>query len=214
MLYALSSLLCNLEMCHAMNPGSPRKLITFDWAMKRLLRSRVNFEILEGFLSELLGEDITILEILESESNKESRGDKFNRVDLKVKNGKGELIIIEVQYDREYDYLQRMLYGTSRVITEHQKESEAYATLVKVISVNILYFDLGHGSDYIYRGATSFTGIHDHDTLELERRQQILYGARWLTTLKNCTQVVELGDRGIKRIGTYSDIVGAPLVAV
>jgi predicted transposase YdaD len=48
--------------------------------------------------------------------------------------------------------------------------------MVKVISVNILYFDLGHGSDYIYHGATSFTGIHDHDILELDRRQQILYG--------------------------------------
>ena len=32
---------------------SSRKLITFDWAMKRLLRSKTNFEILEGFLSEL-----------------------------------------------------------------------------------------------------------------------------------------------------------------
>jgi len=160
-----------------------RKLITFDWAMKRLLRSKVNFEILEGFLSELLGEDITILEILESESNKESRGDKFNRVDLKVKNGKGELIIIEVQYDREYDYLQRILYGTSRVITEHQKESDTYAALVKVISVNILYFDLGHGSDYIYHGTTSFTGIHDHDILELDRRQQILYGKNSISNL-------------------------------
>ncbi len=38
-----------------MNPRSPRKLISFDWAMKRLLRSKANFEILEGFLSELLG---------------------------------------------------------------------------------------------------------------------------------------------------------------
>ena len=33
-----------------------RKLITFDWAMKRLLRSKANFEILEGFLSELMNE--------------------------------------------------------------------------------------------------------------------------------------------------------------
>ena len=155
---------------------NPRKLITFDWAMKRLLRSKANFEILEGFLSELLGEDILILEILESESNKESLNDKFNRVDLKVKNSKGEIVIIEVQFERELDYLQRMLYGTSRVITEHQKESEAYAKLVKVISVNILYFDLGHGTDYIYHGTTTFTGIHDHDKLELDIRQQKQYG--------------------------------------
>ena len=153
-----------------------RKLITFDWAMKRLLRSKANFEILEGFLSELLNEDIVILEILESESNKESNSDKFNRVDLKVKNRAGEIIIIEVQYEREFDYLQRMLYGTSRVITEHQQESEPFSSLVKVISVNILYFDLGHGSDYIYRGTTSSTGIHDKDHLQLSSKQQKLYG--------------------------------------
>ena len=77
----------------------PRKLITFDWAMKRLLRSKANFEILEGFLSELLNDDIVIQELLESESNKDSATDKYNRVDLKVKNSAGEIIIIEVQYE-------------------------------------------------------------------------------------------------------------------
>ena len=69
-----------------------------------------------------------------------------------------------------------MLYGTSRVITEHQQESEAYSKLVKVISVNILYFDLGHGSDYIYHGTTTFIGIHDNDKLQLDIRQQKQYG--------------------------------------
>jgi len=64
----------------------PRKLISFDWAIKRILRSKANFEILEGFLSELLKEDIKIIEILESESNQEQKDDKFNRLDLKVKN--------------------------------------------------------------------------------------------------------------------------------
>ena len=49
-----------------------KQLVRFDWAMKRLLRQKDNFVILEGFLSELLGEDILIRNILESESNKES----------------------------------------------------------------------------------------------------------------------------------------------
>ncbi len=153
-----------------------RKLITFDWAMKRLLRSKANFAILEGFLSELLHEDITILDILESESNKETKTDKFNRVDLKVKNHKGEFIIIELQFEREYDYLQRMLYGTSRVITEHIKEGDDYTTLVKVISINIVYFELGHGSDYIYHGTTKLIGMHTNDTLQLDKKQQELFG--------------------------------------
>jgi len=155
---------------------SSRKLISFDWAMKRLLRSKANFEILEGFLSELTREEITILEVLESESNKENKADKFNRVDLKVKNEKNEIIIIEVQYERELDYLQRILYGTSRLITEHIEESEPYSKIVKVISVNILYFNLGQGEDYIYHGTTSFQGLHTHDELFLDKGQQALYG--------------------------------------
>ena len=65
----------------------PRRLISFDWALKRLLRSKANFGILEGFLSELLHTDIQILEILESESNKDTALEKQNRVDLKTCNG-------------------------------------------------------------------------------------------------------------------------------
>jgi predicted transposase/invertase (TIGR01784 family) len=118
-----------------------RKLISFDWAIKKILRSKANFEILEGFLSELLFEEITISEILESEANKEEFDDKFNRLDIKVKNSKDEILLIEIQYDRELDYLQRMLYGTSKVITEHIKEAEPYSKIVKVISINILYFN-------------------------------------------------------------------------
>ena len=182
---------------------SNRKLITFDWAMKRLLRSKANFEILEGFLSELLSEDLVILEVLESESNKESKTDKFNRVDLKVKNRAGEIIIIEVQYEREFDYLQRMLYGTSRAITEHQQEGEPFSSLVKVISVNILYFDLGHGSDYIYRGTTSFTGIHDKDNLQLSSRQQKLYGKEQIFHL--------FPEYYLIRINNFNDIAATPL---
>ena len=154
---------------------SKRRLISFDWAMKKLLRSKANFEILEGFLSELLKDNIHILEILESEGNKEDSHDKFNRVDLKVKNQKNEIIIIEVQYEREFDYLQRILFGTSKVITEHLHESDPYSEIVKVISVNILYFDLGQGEDYVYHGSTSFKGLHNQDLLELSDDQQELY---------------------------------------
>ncbi|MDM8516664.1 Rpn family recombination-promoting nuclease/putative transposase [Desulfobacterales bacterium HSG16] len=155
-----------------------RRLISFDWAMKKLLRSKANFEILEGFLSELLKDDIHILEILESEGNKENLRDKYNRVDLKVKNKKNEIIIIEVQYERELDYLQRILYGTSKVITEHIEESAPYSKIVKVISVNILYFDLGQGEDYVYHGSTTFKGIHSQDLLQLSEDQQEIYGGR------------------------------------
>ena len=123
----------------------PRKLVSFDWAIKRLLRSKANFDILEGFLSELLGDEIRILALLESESNRDYPGQKSNRLDLKVANHKNEIIIIEIQYEHEYDYFFRMMFATSRAVCEHLAESAAYSEAVKVISINILYFDLGHG---------------------------------------------------------------------
>lgn len=152
-----------------------RKLVTFDWAIKRLLRSKANFGILEGFLTELLKEDIIILDVLESESNKHYKTDKFNRVDLKVRNSKEEIIIIEIQYDREYDYLQRIFYGVSKTAIEYMEEGKSYTGITKVISINILYFDLGHGTDYIYKGTTRFEGLHNHDLLELSEKQKQLF---------------------------------------
>ena len=62
----------------SLRSSSPRKLVSFDWAIKRLLRSKANFGILEGFLSELLHEDVKIDHLLESESNQEDKDDKQN----------------------------------------------------------------------------------------------------------------------------------------
>ena len=152
-----------------------QKLIRFDWAMKKLLRSKANFGILEGFLSELLKLDLKILNILESESNREEKDDKYNKVDVLVKLASGELVLIEVQVTSQADYFHRILYGTSRIITEYLHAGEEYSNIKKVYSVNILYFDLGHGIDYIYHGTTSFTGLHYNDSLDLNKTQKLLY---------------------------------------
>ncbi len=152
-----------------------RKLISFDWAIKKLLRSKANFGILEGFLSELLFTDITILEILESETNKATAANKQNQVDIKVKDADGQIIIIEVQYSREQDYLHRILFETSKCIAEHLEEGAAYEDVAKVISVSILYFDFCQGDDYIYHGKTQFLGLHNQSQLELNTAQQRLF---------------------------------------
>ena len=77
------------------------KYIRFDWAVKRLLRHKANFGVLEGFLTVLIGDEIHIVEILESEGNQQTENDKFNRVDIKALNSKNEIVIIEIQNTRE-----------------------------------------------------------------------------------------------------------------
>ena len=147
------------------------KYIRFDWVVKRMLRDKANFAVLEGLITVLTGEKVTIAEILESEGNQESAVDKFNRVDIKAKNEHGDIIIVEVQLTRQLYYLRRMLYGVSKAITEHIEIGNKYDKVKKVYSINILYFDLGQGSDYLYHGKTVFTGVHTGDQLRVNTRE-------------------------------------------
>ena len=146
--------------------------IRFDWAIKRLLRDKANFSVLEGLLTVLFNDKTTIVEILESESNQQYEEDKYNRVDVKAKNSKGEIIIVEVQNTREVHYLERILYGTAKAITEHISLGQTYKEVKKIYSISILYFDLGKGSDYLYHGQTHFTGVHTHDELRISTKEE------------------------------------------
>ncbi len=148
-----------------------KKLIRFDWAMKTILRDKANFDVLEGFLSALLeDDDIKILNILESESNQPDETDKFNRVDLLVEDSQKRKIFIEIQNTRESDYLERILFGASKIIVEHQKLGEDFKNISKVISISILYFNLGLGDDYLYYGMTEFRGLNTGTPLIVKKR--------------------------------------------
>ncbi|MCI5139542.1 MAG: hypothetical protein D3922_14285, partial [Candidatus Electrothrix sp. AR1] len=114
-----------------------RTLVSFDWAIKNILRDKANYDVLEGFLSTLLEKDIRILSLLESESNQEDESDKFNRVDLSVEDETGEIYIIEVQAGWERYYLQRLLYGSSKLIVDRMRLGDSFAQVKKVISVSI-----------------------------------------------------------------------------
>lgn len=114
-----------------MNSNNKNQIIRFDWAMKRLLRNKANFSVLEGLLTTLLGEKIIIQRLLESESNQEDEYDKYNRVDMLAENSKGELVLIEVQNNNEYAYFQRMLFGTSKLVTEYINRGRAMTRFVK-----------------------------------------------------------------------------------
>ena len=152
------------------------RLIRFDWAIKNILRNKANFDVPEGFLCDLLGRKITILDILESEGNQENENDKFNRVDILVKEESGEKIVVEVQNNREVHYLERLLYGTSKVITESMEKGSHYRDIQKVISVSIVYFNLGENpDDYLYYGKTDFKGVHSGSKLILKRKEEKVY---------------------------------------
>lgn len=152
--------------------GLKDRYIRFDWAIKRLLRQKANFDVLEGFLTVFIGEEVKIVEILESEGNQQTPDDKFNRVDIKARNSKGEIILVEVQNTSELYYLERILYGVAKAITEHIHLGDTYKEVKKVYSISILYFDIGKGADYLYVGQNKFIGVHTNDQLVITAKEK------------------------------------------
>ena len=150
--------------------------IRFDWAMKRLLRDKSNYVVLEGFLSTLLEEDLRISRFLESESNQTDETDKFNRADILVEDSKGRLLIIKIQNYRELYYYHQMLYGASDILSRYTDEETDYNKICKIYSINIVYFSMIKSKDYAYHGEIIFRGLHDSDNfLKLSVRQQELF---------------------------------------
>ena len=179
------------------------RIISFDWAVKRILRDKANFGVLEGLMTVLIGDPMTIVEILESEANQDTADDKFNRVDIKAKNAKGDIIIVEVQLTRELYYLERILYGVSKAITEHIKLGSRYDQVKKVYSINILYFDLGRGKDYLYHGTTNFIGVHTGDTLEVNTREDDIVRMR--------TPASIFPEYYLIRVNQFNDVAKTPI---
>ena len=166
--------------------------IRFDWAIKRLLRDKANFSVLEGF-------------------------DKFNRVDIKAKNSKGEIIIVEVQNTRELYYLERILYGTAKAITEHISLGDTYQEVKKVYSISILYFDLGKGNDYLYHGQNRFIGVHTNDELLITAKEEGAIIDELLITAKEEGAIIQklpqevFPEYYLIRVNEFNQVAKTPL---
>ena len=144
-------------------------------------------------------QDVIIKNILESGSNKQSEDDKYNRVDLLTEIEGGELVLIELQVGGQYDYFHRMLYGSSKLITDHMDAGFSYDKVRKILSINIVYFDLGHGEDYVYKGITDFRGIHKNDLLKLSTFQK-----EKLTNLEHVSEIFP--EYYILKVNGFNDL--------
>lgn len=141
--------------------------------------------------------------LLESEGNVEREDEKYNRVDMMVGAENGEKYIIEVQNSNETAYFHRMLFGTSQLIKDYLHKGEGYENVQKVYSINIVYFDLGKGDDYIYHGCTEFRGMHNNELLNLSPFQMEEF---------NVSEVKDIfPEYYILKVNGFNDVAKTPL---
>ncbi|MEN8218348.1 MAG: Rpn family recombination-promoting nuclease/putative transposase [Pseudomonadota bacterium] len=141
------------------------EVVHFDWAINNLLRDKANFDVLEGFLSAVLGEEVEVIKILDNASNQPDALKNFNRADILIKDKKQRQILVEIQNHQEIGYMERILWGVSKLIVDTLPESPDYHNISKVISISILYFNFGLEDDYVYYGVNEFSGLHTQKNL-------------------------------------------------
>jgi len=152
---------------------SNRMLAGFDWAARKILRDKAHFDILEGFLSALLKQEIKVIALWEGEIICDETLDKFNSIALIVEGQNKELALVEIQNNREMHYYERKLHGAPKLIVDHRQRRDGDDKFSRIMAVSIFDFPLGVGeTDYLYYGTTEFYGIHDHSRLALKPAQK------------------------------------------
>lgn len=199
-----------------MSQAEERTLVSFDWALKNILRDKANFDVLEGFLTTLLEEEIRVLSLLESEANQQHDLDKFNRVDLLAVDSNGQILIIELQYTWQASYLKRLLYGTSKLIVDNMQLGESFDKVRKVISISILYFPVsGDDDDYLYHGKTEFVGLNNGNALRVDMAALPKPGGHTQAATSTSTGVTKIvnvfPEYYLIEVGHFQNIIRQPI---
>lgn len=142
-----------------------KPLISFDFAIKYLLRNKGDYDIVEGFISALLAMEgykpVKINALLESESNRESDALKRSIADLVVQDEEGNKYIVEIERSFTPSFLHKACFNTSRLVIDSISGNQDYTTIRKVFHISLLYFFTQEMKKPIYHGKTI---IHEIDT--------------------------------------------------
>ena len=113
-----------------------------DFVFKKIFGSEEHPEILISFLNAVLKpkNNITDVEIKNTDIDKLYIDGKFSRLDVKAVTSKNEIINIEIQLKNEYNMIQRSLYYWSKLYEEQLEEGDRYDKLCRTVCINILDF--------------------------------------------------------------------------
>ena len=148
-----------------------KPLVSFDAAIKYLLKNKGDFQIIEGFISALLKafgySAVKIKALLDSESNKEQDKLKRSIADLVVEDEQDNKYIVEI--DRAYTstFLYKACFNTSRLVVNSLSAQENYSTIKKIFHVNLLYFVPKNMEQPLYHGKTLFKGLGDSGPVDI-----------------------------------------------
>ena len=148
-----------------------KPLISFDFAIKYLLKNKGDYDIIEGFISALLKSEgygpVKITALLDAESTKEERVLKHSIADVVVEDAAGHKYIVEVERAATASFIHKACFNSCRLIVDSISSGEDYATIKKVFHISLLYFTPLELTKTLYHGKTIFKEVDTHESVNL-----------------------------------------------
>ena len=145
-------------------------------------------DLVNSTLREFNFEEVKDLEIIDPYNLSENIDLKESIIDIKAKTKNNETVIIEIQLCGNMDFLKRIFYYISKNIVNEMKEGENYNNVQKIISINLLDFNLKFGDEG--KAHRCFKLIDTKDlNISLDLIQiHILEVKRFIEIIKNSTK--------------------------
>ena len=102
-------------------------------------------DLVNSTLREFNFEEVKDLEIIDPFNLSENIELKESIIDIKAKTKNNKTVIIEFQLCGNMDFLKRIFYYISKNVVNEVKEGENYNNVQKIISINLLDFNLKFG---------------------------------------------------------------------
>ena len=148
-----------------------KPLVSFDFAIKYLLKNKGEFQIVEGFISALIGafgySPVKIKAVLDAESNKEEGKLKQSIADVVVADEQDNKYIVEIDRSYTSSFLYKACFNTSRLVVDSISTKENFSTIKKIFHINLLYFIPKNMETPLYHGKTLFKNLVGSGPLDI-----------------------------------------------
>ena len=104
-------------------------------------------DMVNAALSDFNFEEVKDLEIIDPYNLSENIDLKESIIDIKAKTKDNQTVIIEIQLCGNMDFVKRIFYYISKNIVNELREGEDYKNLPRIISINLLNFNLDFGDE-------------------------------------------------------------------
>ena len=166
-----------------------------DLFVRYLLGKNGSEKMLEDMVNAALRdfdfEEVKDLEIIMPYNLAENIDLKESIIDIKAKTKDNQTVIIEVQLCGNMDFVKRIFYYVSKNIVNELKEGEDYKNLPRIISINLLNFNLDFGDKGKAHRCFKLIDTKNHD-INLDMIQMHILEVRRFISIVESSTIEEL----------------------